>query len=117
MFNGLNNAANGNQVTFTSGFGNGGINGNGNTGITAIELVNTVPNSSLVMANAVTLSTDSTIDVTGFSSDTISGVLSMGTNTLFVTGGSTGRQRRVHLVAGDGRRSDPERQSDVRCRQ
>ncbi len=90
VFDGLNNAANGNQITFTSGFGKGAINGNGNAGITAIELVNTVPNSALVMANAVTLTTDSTINVTGFSSDTISGQLSMGTNTLFVTGGSTG---------------------------
>ena len=90
VFDGLNNTANGNQTTFTSGFGKGAISGNGNAGITAIELVNTVPNAPLVMANNLTLTTDSTIDVTGFSSDTISGQLSMGTNTLFVTGGSTG---------------------------
>jgi len=101
VFNGLNNAANGNSIIFTGGFGSGlGINnsntnGNGNGGISAIEIVNTVPNAPLVMTNAVTVNANSTIDVTGWNSATMSGALTLGNSSggaiqLTATGAGTG---------------------------
>ncbi len=100
VFSGLNNTANGNQITFQAGTGNGPIAGNSSGGITAIEIVNTVPNSSLVMGNNVTMTADATIDVTGFSSDSITGLLTIGSNNLFVTGGSTGANAAYSLSLG-----------------
>ncbi len=53
-----------------------------------------------VMANAVTLSADSTINVTGLSNVTVTGLLTIGSNRLSVTGGGSGANTAYSLSLG-----------------
>jgi PEP-CTERM motif-containing protein len=52
------------------------------------------------MANAVNVTANSTIDVTGAPGGAITGQLSIGSNTLFITGGSTGADTPYFLSLG-----------------
>ena len=52
------------------------------------------------MANAVTLSADSTIDVTGPSSGSLAGLLTIGSNRLSLTGGGSGANTAYSLTLG-----------------
>ena len=73
---------------------------NNNGGIAAIEIVNTTPVAPIVMSNNISVSANSTIDVTGYSSGTLSGQVTIGSNTLSVTGGSTGANAAYGLGLG-----------------
>jgi hypothetical protein len=59
-----------------------------NVGLHGIQIVDTSGN--LALTNGVAVTANSTIDVTGAAGAAVSGPLSIGTNTLFITGGSTG---------------------------
>jgi hypothetical protein len=59
-----------------------------NAGLHGIQIVDTSGN--LALTNGVAVTANSTIDVTGAAGAAVSGPLSIGTNTLFITGGSTG---------------------------
>ena len=69
-----------------------------NVGLHGIQIVDT--SGSLALTNGVTVTANSTIDVTGAPSGAVTGPLSMGTNTLFVTGGSTGVLAPYSLALG-----------------
>jgi hypothetical protein len=75
---------------------NSGANIN-HTGIFAVEVL---PYVGVSLGNNVTVTANSTIDVTGPSSAAITGTLSIGSNTLFVTGGSTGANVPYILALG-----------------
>ena len=62
-----------------------------------LEIVNSAP---LIMANAVTVSANSTIDVTGPSSSSFAGLLTMGGNRLSLTGGGSGANTAYSLTLG-----------------
>ena len=53
------------------------------------------------LTNAVTVNANSTIDVTGLASSAISGALTIGANTLSITGGSTGANAAYTLTLGN----------------
>jgi uncharacterized repeat protein (TIGR03803 family)/autotransporter-associated beta strand protein len=67
--------------------------------LTGIEIVATggTPSS---MTNVVTVSADSTIDMTGISSGSITGLLTVGSNRLCLTGGGTGANTPYSLTLG-----------------
>ncbi len=70
---------------------------------TGFEIVDTTSYSlasPIVLANAVTLSTDSTIAVTGQASGAITGLLTVGSNRLSVTGGGVGANTAYSLSLG-----------------
>ncbi len=71
------------------------VSGDSNTGISGIEIVS----NSLVLANTLNVSGNSAIDVTGPSSVTI-GPVTIGANTLTVTGGSIGPGAPYTLATG-----------------
>jgi fibronectin-binding autotransporter adhesin len=73
----------GSSVTYTQ---NGNTN---NVGLHGLEIVEST-NSALTVANNLSVTADSTIDLTGFATGSITGSLAIGANTLSVTGGSTG---------------------------
>ncbi|HEV2970905.1 MAG TPA: autotransporter-associated beta strand repeat-containing protein [Pirellulales bacterium] len=73
----------GSSVTYTQ---NGNTN---NVGLCGIQIVETTT-GPITLANNLVVTADSTLDLTGFASGSITGSLSIGANTLSVTGGSTG---------------------------
>ncbi len=70
---------------------------------TGFEIVNTTPAIPMAVANAVTIKADSTIDVTGFSSENVAGGLTIGGNRLSVTGGGSGANTAYSLTLGSSR--------------
>ncbi len=91
----------GNYAVFTGLTGNSftaTLSTGSNSGVMGLEIVNTTP--ALSLSNAVTLTADSTIDVTGNSSASVTGLLTIGSNTLYVTGGSTGTNAPYALTLG-----------------
>ncbi len=90
---GVNGAAT--QFTVTLSAAASGTNIN-TPGIAAVEIVG---DSGAALANGITVSANSTIDVTGVNSATF-GPLSIGGKTLFVTGGSTGAGSAFRLTLG-----------------
>ena len=75
----------------------------GTPGLFGLEIVDTAP-SSLIwsLANALTLSADSTIDVTGPTNGAVTGLLTIGSNRLSVTGGGAGPNLPYSLALGGG---------------
>jgi autotransporter-associated beta strand protein len=70
-------------------------------GFCGFEIVDTAPTSQTwALANAVTLSADSTIDVTGPSNGAVTGLLTIGGNRLSVTGGGGGANTAYSLTLG-----------------
>jgi autotransporter-associated beta strand protein len=69
-----------------------------NVGLHGLEIVN--DETQISMANALTITGNSTIDVTGAATGAINGALSIGSQTLFVTGGSTGADKAYTLTLG-----------------
>ena len=59
-----------------------------NSGLDGLEIVTSMPSTTL--ANPLTLSSNSTIDVTGYNAANLGNLTVTGSNTLFITGGSTG---------------------------
>ncbi len=91
VYSGLNNSS---SVTFQAGYDNN------NGGITGLEIVPTTPVAAPVnLANAVAVTTNSTIDVTGFASASL-GALSINASKLAITGGSTGAGAAYSLALG-----------------
>jgi fibronectin-binding autotransporter adhesin len=72
--------------------------------LSGLEIVDTAPTSASspawAMANAVTLSSDSTIDVTGPSNAAVTGLFTIGGNRLSVTGGGSGPNTAYSLTLG-----------------
>jgi len=75
------------------------IRGSNNSGLMGLEIIQTA--STITLANAVTVSADSKIDVTGAGAADISGLLTIGANTLSITGGSSGANTAYTLTLGD----------------
>ncbi len=95
----------GNYVVATGLTGNSqtvlvqGSNNQGYGSFTGFEIVNTGPTTPA--GNAVTLTADSTIDVTGPSSSAITGQLTIGSNRLCLTGGGSGANTAYSLTLGN----------------
>ncbi len=70
-----------------------------NVGLHGLEIVE-MTGSPISLANNLVVTADSTIDVTGFSSATVTGSLAIGANTLSVTGGSSGANIPYTLTLG-----------------
>ena len=83
------------QFTITLSAAFSGANNN-TPGIAAVEIVG---QSGAALSNSVTVNANSTIDVTGVNSAAL-GPLSIGSSTLFVTGGSTGAGSPYRLTLG-----------------
>jgi hypothetical protein len=71
---------------------------NNNVGLHGIEIVN--DETQISMANALTLTGNATIDVTGAAAGSINGAVSIGSQTLSITGGSTGANAPYSLTLG-----------------
>ena len=65
-----------------------------------MDTASSSPASPIALANAVTLSADSTIDVTGEASGIITGLVTMGGNRLSLTGGGAGANTAYTLTLG-----------------
>jgi fibronectin-binding autotransporter adhesin len=89
IFSGLS----GNAFTITQS------RGNNNSGLMGLEIIENGV-SSLSLSNGVNVTSDSTIDVTGASSATVSGLVNIGANQLSVTGGSSGLNSAYSLTLG-----------------
>ncbi|HEV2972377.1 MAG TPA: autotransporter-associated beta strand repeat-containing protein [Pirellulales bacterium] len=73
-----------------------------NVGLHGIEFVDATPGgSSATLANALTITGNSTVDVTGGSAGGITGPLTIDSHTLFVTGGSSGMDQPYTLNLGN----------------
>jgi len=82
----------------TSGFTITQNRGSNNSGLMGLQIVSN--GAGVNLANAVTVSADSAIDVTGSNTGAISGVFTIGSNQLSVTGGSTGANTAYSLTLG-----------------
>ncbi len=75
------------------------IRGNNNSGLQGLEIVSTATNPPN-LSNAVTVNSNSVIDVSGPPSGTISGLLTIGSNALSITGGGIGTNAAYGLSLG-----------------
>ena len=89
-YSGLTNAS---SVTFVAGYDNN------NGGIAGLEIVPTWSRGPVNLINAVAVTTNSTIDVTGYASASL-GALSINGSKLSITGGSTGTNAAYGLTLG-----------------
>ncbi len=75
----------------------------GDSGFAAVEVVGLLgPSGSLSVANAVQLTANSTIDVSGLSSGTLGNFLAASSNTFFLTGSGTAANSAYSLTLGSG---------------
>ena len=81
----------------TGGFTLTQTRGSNNSGLMAIQIVG---NSGINIANSVAVSADSSLDLTGANTGTISGAVTIGSNQLSVTGGSAGANMGYTLNLG-----------------
>ena len=81
-------------------------------GFSGFEIVNTGPTTP--PSNAITLTADAMIDVTGPSSGVITGLLTIGGNRLSLTGGGSGANTAYSLSLGHCRRRFAYRQPNLR---
>ncbi len=92
----------GNYILFPSVAGPGitydQMGDNNNVGLHGLEIIN--DETQISMANAMTVTGNATIDVTGAAASAINGALSIGSQTLSVTGGSTGTDAPYTLTLG-----------------
>jgi autotransporter-associated beta strand protein len=78
----------------------GAIPNNSNTGLEAVEIIGTTaPVTTVALANSITVTQSSTMDLTGTTTDS-AGPLSIGSSTLSITGGSTGANVPFTLTLG-----------------
>jgi len=75
--------------------------GNGNSGLFGFEIVSTSGNAPMALPNSLSVTADSTLDLTGASSSDLSGAVTIGANRLSITGGSTGTNVPYTLSLGD----------------